>query len=54
MNKYTPYTNFAAVAETLLTRDWIFAKTMPENPHWYALRKNFKVDADFIKAVRFI
>lgn len=32
---------------------WIFAKTMPQNPHWYALRKNC-VDSIFCDAVMFI
>jgi len=32
---------------------WIFAKTMPQNPHWYTLRK-YCVDFEFIEAVQFI
>jgi hypothetical protein len=32
---------------------WIFAKTMPQNPHWYTLRKNCN-DSMFCNAVMFI
>jgi hypothetical protein len=32
---------------------WIFAKTMPQNPHWYTLRKNCP-DSVFCDAVTFI
>jgi hypothetical protein len=42
-----PYDDFARIAGTLEAQDWIFAKTMPQNPHYYALRKNFKDDALF-------
>lgn len=39
----------------LITREnFRFAKTMPENPHWYTLRKNWINDIDFIKCVMFI
>ena len=42
-----------------VTRDlagvrWIFAKTMPENPHEYTLRREWASDADFVRAVLFI
>ena len=33
---------------------WIFAKTMPENPHHYCLRKNFEQDDDFVFLVNYI
>lgn len=29
---------------------WVFAKTMPESPHWYTLRRT-NVTADFERAV---
>ena len=32
---------------------WIFARTMPENPHWYTLRRENPA-ADFESFVRFI
>ena len=28
-------------------QQWIFAKTMAHNPHWYTLRRKWIVDADF-------
>ena len=33
---------------------WVFAKTMPENPHEYTLRKRWKSQEDFDWAVQFI
>lgn len=27
--------------------EWRFAKTMPRNPHWYALRENWVGELDF-------
>lgn len=33
---------------------WIFARTMPDNPHEYCLRKNFERDEDFVKVVEYI
>jgi ubiquinone/menaquinone biosynthesis C-methylase UbiE len=47
MNKYLPYSEFSKIARTLLSQKWIFAKTMPQNPHHYALRENFYDDALF-------
>lgn len=35
------YIEFESIAESLLQQRWIFAKTMPENPHWYTLRKEW-------------
>lgn len=34
--------------------DWRFAKTMPQVPHWYTLRKNWKGPADFEAVVQYI
>lgn len=34
--------------------DWTFAKTMPDHPHWYTLRKDWPDDAAFCAAVLFI
>jgi hypothetical protein len=31
---------------------WIFAKTMPQCPHWYALRKNARSDLQFRRFVK--
>lgn len=38
----------------LLAQRWIFARTMPDNPHWYTLRKHWERDADFVWAVETI
>lgn len=35
-------------------RDWIFAKTMPENPHWYTLLKDWGNPDAFYNAVEYI
>lgn len=32
---------------------WVFAKTMPQNPHWYTLRKE-ATDAEFVRFVELI
>ncbi len=42
------------VKQNLLSADYRFAKTMPENPHWYTLRKTWDQDAAFCEAVQFI
>lgn len=33
---------------------WIFAKTMPQNPHEYTLRKHWDSEEDFVEAVQLI
>lgn len=33
---------------------WVFAKTMPKCPHYYTLRRNWYVDADFVWLVELI
>lgn len=46
---------FDDVARALLSSDWIFAKTMPEIPHWYTLRKRWAADLPpFEDVVQFI
>ncbi len=42
------------VADLLLPRRWIFAKTMPQTPHWYTLRKEWPSDEDFVSVVQSI
>jgi len=42
------------IIKILGAQKWIYAKTMPKNPHDYCLRKNFKSDDDFVYAVQFI
>lgn len=42
------------ILKNIAENDWRFAKTMPEHPHWYTLRKNWKNDQDFVDFVLFI
>lgn len=42
------------IANCLESKNWIFAKTMPENPHWYTLRKEWEDNRLFDAVVRFI
>lgn len=42
------------IAALLEAQEWIFAKTMPHNPHHYTLRKKWMQDADFVWVVEMI
>jgi len=42
------------VTEIFNSLDWTFAKTMPRNPHFYTVRKDWEDDALFCKVVMFI
>ena len=42
------------LARLLLEQEWIFARTMPENPHCYSPRKTWGRDEDFVFAVETI
>lgn len=42
---------FDEVAATLLSKRWIYAKTMPHCPHWYTLRKEWGEDEARFEAV---
>ena len=45
----------ASVAANLARQEWIFAKTMPDNPHEYCLRRRWVGnDDEFAEAVEFI
>ncbi len=45
----------ASVAASLARQEWIFAKTMPDNPHEYCLRRRWVGDDDgFADAVQLI
>jgi hypothetical protein len=44
----------ARFAALIAGRPWTFAKTMPENPHEYTLRKEWADDPAFDEAVRLI
>jgi len=46
--------DFEAIGHALISQQWIFAKTMPENPHEYALRKNWQHDISFEAVVKYI
>jgi 2-polyprenyl-3-methyl-5-hydroxy-6-metoxy-1,4-benzoquinol methylase len=48
---FVPFNDFEFIATNLLKHEWIFAKTMPKNPHWYTLRKNWESNGAFVKVV---
>lgn len=41
------YSELQKVSALFESNEWIFAKTMPENPHHYTLRKNWRNSEDF-------
>ena len=47
---------FSIVSRCLLDSKWIYAKTMPEHPHWYTLRKDWQFENinQFSDVVQFI
>ncbi len=51
MNEIIPYSVFRETCASLLSKEYRFAKTMPENPHWYTLRKSWGNDAEFDRVV---
>lgn len=46
--------HFSQVAEALERRRWIYAKTMPQCPHWYCLRKEWRIELPFEQVVQYI
>lgn len=46
--------DFLWLGEVLTTKKYTYAKTMPQHPHWYTLRKDWERDADFVRAVQLI
>jgi hypothetical protein len=44
----------SAVREFIEHHRWVFAKTMPQHPHEYTLRKNARDDQEFEAVVSFI
>jgi hypothetical protein len=42
------------VGKTLENSNWVFAKTLPKNPHFYILRKDFNNDKLFLELVSHI
>ena len=49
-----PPADLQRVSDLLLPQQWIFARTMPDNPHWYTLRNLWERDADFTWTVETI
>jgi hypothetical protein len=49
-----PPADLKRVRNLLLVQQWIFAKTMPDNPHWYTLRNRWERDEDFAWTVETI
>jgi hypothetical protein len=49
-----PPADLQRVRNLLSAQQWIFAKTMPDNPHWYTLRKHWQRDEDFAWTVETI
>ena len=45
------YISIKKVSFLLKNNRWVFAKTMPKNPHWYTLRKEWVSDEDFVNVV---
>lgn len=45
------YQEFQETCALLLQHPWRFAKTMPHNPHWYTLRKEWQ-DSEFDRVVK--
>jgi SAM-dependent methyltransferase len=52
-NKIMPYEDWSFIGDLIERSRWIFAKTMPQNPHFYMLRKE-SVDAEFVRFVELI
>lgn len=45
------WASFERIGMLLQQQEWIFAKTMPQNPHFYTLRKKWAVDSEFVWVV---
>jgi hypothetical protein len=52
-NKYMPYQDWEFVNKIVGESNWILAKSMPENPHQYMLRRESD-DAEFVRFVLII
>ena len=46
--------NHKQIVKAFQLNNWTFAKTMPENPHFYTLRKSWDDDNFFVDCVQFI
>lgn len=49
-----PKRDLHRITTLLESHEWVFAKTMPQNPHWYTLRRKWADDQAFAEAVQFI
>jgi hypothetical protein len=49
-----PSADLERVEQLLVAQQWVYAKTMPDNPHWYTLRKQWQRDEDFAWTVQTI
>jgi hypothetical protein len=49
-----PPTDLQRIRNLLSAQQWIFARTMPDNPHWYTLRRRWERDEDFAWTVETI
>jgi hypothetical protein len=49
-----PPETLARIRHLIESHPWRFAKTMPENPHFYTLRKQWASDSDFVMVVEAI
>jgi|GEM_PF-626228 len=45
---------YEKIKRILLSKRWIYAKTMPDHPHWYTLRKEWEKDEEFVYVVNAI
>jgi len=52
-NQLMPYEDWLFVNSIIAKSRWIFAKTMPQNPHYYMLRKESN-DDEFVRFVKLI
>jgi hypothetical protein len=50
----TPAGEAEEIRALLEAHEWVFAKTMPRNPHFYTLRKAWASDEDFVRAFRWV
>lgn len=50
----TYWREFEVFGRQLLEQQWIFAKTMAHNPHWYTLRRKWPTQDAFRRAVEII
>ena len=53
-NKYMPYEDLKFIGEMIEKSNWIYAKSMPQNPHFYMLRKEVADDTEFVRFVKLI